>query len=184
MFVIEKFRDDFNKKQEAWERACQKWIDAGADEHGYNYRSERDYRNRHGRSPKEKFQFISKQVFTALAVGVMTALLFGFIVEIKNQPDKPVKASSEYKNGDECGSFKVGDIGKINYGDYAGAEVKLLGGCEDHADYEMEVTKDQTIFAEGMPDAGRNDLDIKKGLIIKVNNSDNFKAIGHEENKE
>lgn len=183
MFVIEKFRDGFNKKQEAWERACQKWIDAGADEHGYNYRSERDYRNRHGRSPKEKSKFISQQVFTALAVCVMTFLLFGFIREVANQPDKPVKASSEYKNGDECGKFHIGDIASIDYGDYDGAEVEIIGGCENHADYETRVTKDQVLNAEGSENEEYNDKPISKGLIIKVNDSDNLTKTGHVEEK-
>lgn len=173
MFVIEKLVNDLQARDEAWERACQKW----KDEH--EYYSSRDYEKSHPR-PSTQIKNVIKTVLTVLFISFVVFCGFKFIQFEVNQPPKPVKAASEYKNGDECGGFKVGDTGNIEYGDYAGAEVKIIGGCEDHADYEMEVTKDQTIFADGMPDAGRNDLEIKKGLIIKVDSSDNFKATGHE----
>lgn len=183
MFVIEKLRNDFENRQEAWKRACEKWVEEGADEHGYNYRDERAYRNRFGRSPKEKIKYWGGHVLTTAMVTGLMFLALGFAKEIANEPPKPVKASSEYKNNDECDKFHIGDIASINYGDYDGAEVEIIGGCEDHTEYETRVTKDQTLNAEGSENEEYNDKPISKGLIIKVSGSDNLTKTGHIEEK-
>lgn len=183
MFVIEKLLNDLDSKEEAWEDAREKWVAEGDDGDGYNYRSESDYRHKYGMSPKSKVRFLYKHIFIAIFSGLIMFCVINVINVEVNQPPEPVKASSEYKNNDECGKFHIGDIASVNYGDYDGAEVEIIGGCEDHAEYETKVTKDQTLNAEGSENEEYNDKPISKGLIIKVNESDNLTKTGHIEEK-
>lgn len=182
MFIIEKFRNDFESRQKAYETACKKWIEAGEDTNGYNYRSERDYRNKFGGSPGERVRFIFKNTLVFLLVGGIIFLFFGFVKEISIEPEnKPAEVAVEYKNGDECHSLKVGDTGIIQWGDYTGAEVRVIGGCGDNESYKVEVIKDQILYAEGMPESGYTDKPIKAGLQFEVDSKDNIFLTGHEQ---
>ena len=176
IFIIDKLLSDLDSKEKAWEDARDKWV-KGASE--YEYRYERDYRRNHP-SPKDKIRATFKAMFTIIAI-VHIVFIFGFFVfKQVTAPDKPKPEvnSVTYKNGDDCGKYKVGDIGYISYGDYEGAEVKIIGGCD--SDYEVQVTKDQTLFAEGSENAQYNDKAIKAGLVFKVNNGNNLIITGHD----
>ena len=178
MFVIKQFFQDFKKREAEYNEKMKQWTSDNP------YYGESHYRRKFGMSPKDKLAHYGTWA-VYIVLGTIVAIYIVALVRIEvTQPPKPVKASAEYKNGEDCGTFKIGDIATVKSGDKQGAEVEIIGGCEDHTDYETKVTRDQTLFAEGSENENYDDLNIKKDLIIKIDSSDNLTKTGHIEKKE
>lgn len=180
MFVIEKFYQDHKARVEAWADARDSWVNAGSE---YDYRSARDYERRNPR-PGTFIKKVLSGLPVAIVISVICAVGVHFIGQQLTKPDEPKKEETAkvYNNGDQCKDFKKGDVGTIDYGDYQGAEVEIIGGCDKGQEYEVKVTKDQTLFAEGSEGSQYDDKNIKKDLVFKVNDSRNITVTGH--NKE
>ena len=181
MFVIEKYVQDRRTETEAWYEARDKWVASGE----YRYHSE--YEENHPR-PGTREKKILRNVFTAFCISFFVFAMIQFFMHIDAQkkkqleskpkpaPAKVVKGS----NGKKCGDYYIGDTGTINYGDYEGAKVKIVGGCGNGEDYQVITTEDQTLFAEGSAHPDYDDLHVKGGLTFSVNDSDNITITGHD----
>ncbi len=176
IFVIEKMVDDHRRAVEQWEAARAKWVNGGS------YRYEREYAENHPR-PGHTLKIAAKVAAIVVCVALAGLLIGGFAKEVHdenhNKPKKPQTAQAAIKNGDSCGKYHVGDIAQIDYGDYDGAEVKIVGGCGNGEDYQVITTKDQTLFGKGSEHEDLNDKDIKAGLTFTVRSSDNLIVTGH-----
>ena len=182
MFIIENYFDTRRHKIEAWESDKEKWLSGGNE---YNYRHSDTWNCDHP-YPVIRWNKVAKTIILILIFKIVLICGIMWIYQENQKPDPPKQPEQSvvYKNGDECGKHRVGDIGYINYGDYEGAEVKIIGGCKNSQPYEVQVTKDQTLFGEGSSNAKYNDKNIKSGLVFKVDSSDNLMITGHEEKKE
>src|ERR1700746_2006120 len=103
MCIIEKMVEDHRRSVEAWKHACDKWGNDPAYEN--RYRSEHEYERKHPR-PGEKLKTILRATAIIIAVaGVGTLIVLTAI----NSDSGPKPAPINYKNGDKCGNFKIGD---------------------------------------------------------------------------
>lgn len=178
MFIIEKLIDDHRRRVEAWKRARYNWVSKGSD---YDYRTDRGYERDHPRPGTTLKTVLRGALVVHIVIAVIGIIIGLAITSEKNSNQHPKKPEKQvvYQNGVTCDKFKIGDIAQIQYGDYQGAEVKLVGGCADSEDYQVEVTKDQTLFADGSKNPQFNDVYIKKGLTFKVDDNNNLVVTGH-----
>lgn len=173
IFVFEKLMSDHRANVEAWMRAREKWVNGGS------YRYEREYPiPRPGSIFKKVASVALPIILIALVAGTIGSVIYDNHQEALKHPKPPTPAVT-YKNGEQCGKFHIGDIATIDYGDYEGAEVKIVGGCRDDTEYQVITTKDQTLFGEGSKHPDQNDKAIKAGLTLSVNDNDNLVVTGH-----
>lgn len=89
MFIVQKFVNDFKKKEENYQDRMKKWV-AGSD-----YRYESEFRRKYGASPKEKLATRSKYVIvTVLSAIVLFCGIMWVDVEA-TQPDQSQNNTTE-----------------------------------------------------------------------------------------
>lgn len=171
MFVLKVLIDRHQERVREWEKARDKWVAADL------YRTKRQYRVPR---PGENALFIAKLVMAGIV-----ALAFlgsaGFVIydEVrKPEPPKPDTQDVVYKDGDKCNKYFINDIAVVQWGEYSGAEVKIVGGC-DKSGYKVTTTKDQVLFAAGSENEQLDDKKITKGLSFYVDDSRNLSITGH-----
>lgn len=179
MFIIEKLLQDYRNKVDAWQKARDEWVKGGNE---YGYRNNREYEDSHPR-PTNWVRIVWKVLMIKVCIALAVFLMIGFIKEVNNRPHDTKKKESAkvvtYKNGDKCGNFYVGDIATIKYGDYEGAEVKIIGGCSNDEDYKVVATKDQLIHGAGSATEDETDTHIMPGAKFSVNTAKNLIMTGH-----
>lgn len=178
MFIFEKLVNDFNAKQEAWERACEKWVEEGKTSGGYNYRSRREYENDHPR-PIDKLKLLWKGFVIVLCSAVLAFLMIGFIKEIaENQKNKPKEETVQTDKN--CQAFNKDDHVRIQYGDYKGNNGTIVGGCEKDQAYQVKLDDKQ--YANISNDGNNEPVEVSNNLI-SVNDKDNLVKIEVPEEK-
>lgn len=143
MFVVQKFFNDFRDKDEAWERARDKWIAEGERSDGYNYRSEGEYERKHPR-PSVKLKTRIRAFFVVLAALALLGLMGLFIHDQVTKPKPPEVAQSK-----NCQAFNKDDHVRIQYGDYASTTGRIIGGCEGSQPYQVKLDPDQKASVPG-----------------------------------
>lgn len=78
MFIVEKIANDFDSREELYNKKVDKWIAEG-ERDGYNYRDENGYSRKFGNSPKTKLKSTLKNAGLALAVSVFFALMMTYV---------------------------------------------------------------------------------------------------------
>lgn len=171
MFLFQKIIGDFRSRDEAWEHARDKYLEDN------EYASEYSYQNNHPRPGRDLLTALK-----VIALGIIIVVTFSTVIyEIvtTDHPSTPTKPVSAYKNGEECGGFKIGDLAVIQYGDYQGAEVKIVGGCGAREDYQTVTIKNQTLFGPNSDSPNEIDKPIEPGLTIPVDSGNNLSTYGH-----
>lgn len=170
MFVIEKFLNDLRAREEAWERACEKWVKGGGE---YDYRTKRDYRSNHPR-PTDTIKYVVKMCITAVAVAICLFLLFGFAREIAENQRKQPKKEETAQTDKNCQRFNKDDHVRVQYGDYAGVTGRLIGGCEGGQIYQVKLDDNQKAQ---VPNDGHSEEVEVGGRTIGVDNENNLVQI-------
>jgi hypothetical protein len=157
MFVIEKFKSDFDSRQEAWEKARDKYV--GENE----YVSERDYADRYT-SPRKKVKNTVNLITLVLVIVVGAGLMIGFAQQVneknKNKPQEEVavevKPEDSVKN---CKKFNLNDFVVVQYGYYQNQSGTIVGGCEKEEQYQVKLSES------------------KGDAVLSVNSGDNLVVV-------
>lgn len=160
-FFFEQLIDLFKTKQANYERSMQKWIKAGDDGDGYNYRSERNYRHRYGESPMEKL----KKVVQIAWISVLCVILLIFCFWITSASViREETAMKEAYAGKNCKGHNMGDHVKVQYGGWADTTGIIVGGCDHGENYQVKLDKQMY----NVDNDGNNDPVDVGGKIIGV----------------
>lgn len=172
-FFFEQLIDWFKTKQANYELSMQKWIKAGDDGDGYNYRSERDYRHRYGESPIEKL----KKVGQIAWISVLCVILLVFCIWITSASvARDETAMKEAYAGKNCKGHNMDDRVKVQYGDWADATGVIVGGCDPGEDYQIKLDKQMYNVAND----GDGDPVLVEGRVLSVDTYRNLIKIKKE----
>ncbi len=96
MFIIERFINEFQLKQETYERRAEKWVAAG-ESGGYNYRSEREYARQYGKSPVDKLRTVAEKIPIILFAIAISFCMVKFVTVSVEKESQTNKTSQEAK---------------------------------------------------------------------------------------
>lgn len=167
MFVIEKLKNDLDARERAWERARDKWV-AKSD---YNY--PREYAESHP-SPKQKIRSLVKATIIGLSIGLLVVLFVGFIAEVRESKKNAPKEETPAVVDKNCKYFNLNDRVRIQYGDFTGVEGEIIGGCEEHAEYQVKLDEGSTATVSNDGIEGKTEVG---GWTIGVNSYKNLAVL-------
>jgi hypothetical protein len=167
MFVIEKLLNDHRAAVERWEIAREKW----KGEH--DYYSNSDYEERYPR-PLNWVKVIARSTVIGVAVGLFMVVFIGFLKEIKVEQQNKPKEETAQAEGKNCKYFNKNDYVRIQYGDYANINGRIIGGCEEHNDYQVKL--DENSWANLPSDGNESAVDVG-GRTISVDSYKNLAVV-------
>jgi len=166
MFVIDKLKQDLKERQDAWERARDKWVLEG------KYRYHSDYEDRFPK-PGHYFRFAFRGLLIGSIISVLILLMVGFINEQKEANKNKTTETSEAEEKD-CKSFNKDDYVRIQYGDYSDLTGNIVGGCEPRESYQVRLSEGQKAWVRN--DGIRDKVDVGD-RIIGVNTYKNLVVV-------
>lgn len=122
MFIVEKLVRDHEARNEAWERARDKWKAKN------DYYSNRDYEDRYPR-PGHWLKLVGKSILVGLLIAALVGTVLSVTVGGEHHKAKHNQAATQVKKPDNTSyTFKVDDKVQVVYGDYensVGVIIKL-----------------------------------------------------------
>lgn len=170
MFIIEKLKRDLEEREKAWERARDKWV------YEKSYRSRYDYESMHPRPGH-----YGKVIVRGLVLGIMiSGLTFMIFMAVKGSAEegKSQEVAQEVNN---CKRFNKGDHVRIQYGDYKGVAGKIIGGCEEYENYQVDIDEGEKV---NFPNDGNVEVVDVGEKTIAVNSYENLVVIEEESKNE